>query len=321
MPGDGAVWPAIVRNGSLISMSSRPRSITPATSNTTMRGPWVSIASRSEPGPRGIEVRHADDLAAAAAGRVRCPALRARKRQRRRGLRARSRAMPASTMPATSQARRSGAHEPEILIDPPPSAAHDSSAQLSQMARVRDPVDFYTQAPERQDFVRSQLKMTPVSFIQQLTANLEWAVCGNAAEQQDQSMGGTDESIGETERADAIARQFVQARRDGLALRDFPGAIPPTLERCLSRSRTRRSAAGRTGSSAGRSATSRRNCASPPATSAWSVRSSPASCSLPNPGVSLDFPVFAGGFAAVEAELVFRLGADAPAGKIRLDTR
>jgi len=32
--------------------------------------------------------------------------------------------------------------------------------------------------------------------------------------------------------------------------------------------------------------------------------------------MSLDFPVFAGGFAAVEAELVFRLGADAPAGKL-----
>ncbi len=37
---------------------------------------------------------------------------------------------------------------------------------------------------------------------------------------------------------------------------------------------------------------------------------------LAEPGMSLDFPVFTGGFAAVEAELVFRLGADAPADKI-----
>jgi 2-keto-4-pentenoate hydratase len=32
-------------------------------------------------------------------------------------------------------------------------------------------------------------------------------------------------------------------------------------------------------------------------------------------GVSVDFPVFAGGFAAVEGEFIFRMGADAPAGK------
>jgi len=157
--------------------------------------------------------------------------------------------------------------------------------------------------------------MTPVSFIQQLTANLEWAVCGNAAERQDQSMGGTDESIGETGRADAIARQFVEARRDGLALRDFPGAIPPTLDDAY---RVQDSAI--------------RNW--PDRIAGWKVgyiapelREAEGDerlvgpifagqLQLAEPGTSLDFPVFAGGFAAVEAELVFRLGADAPAGKI-----
>lgn len=33
------------------------------------------------------------------------------------------------------------------------------------------------------------------------------------------------------------------------------------------------------------------------------------------PGVAVVFPVFAGGFAAVEGEFIFRMGADAPAGK------
>lgn len=33
------------------------------------------------------------------------------------------------------------------------------------------------------------------------------------------------------------------------------------------------------------------------------------------PGTSVSFPVFVGGFAAVEGEFVFRMGADAPAGK------
>jgi 2-keto-4-pentenoate hydratase len=157
--------------------------------------------------------------------------------------------------------------------------------------------------------------MTPVSFIQQLTANLEWAVCGNAAEQRDQSMGGTDESIGQTGRADAIARQFVEARRDGLALRDFPGAIPATLDDAY-----------RVQDSAIR--------IWPDLIAGWKVgyiapelREAEGDerlvgpifagqLQLAEPGMSLDFPVFAGGFAAVEAELVFRLGADAPAGKI-----
>ncbi len=51
MPGDGAVWPAMVRNGSLRRSVVLSRSMTPPTSNTTIRGPDVSSASRREPGP------------------------------------------------------------------------------------------------------------------------------------------------------------------------------------------------------------------------------------------------------------------------------
>ena len=51
-----------------------PRSITPPTSKTTIRGPSASRASRSEPGPGGMQVRHPQDLTASAAGCCRCPA-------------------------------------------------------------------------------------------------------------------------------------------------------------------------------------------------------------------------------------------------------
>src|SRR5689334_13259334 len=56
MPGEGAVCPAIVRKGSAITSGFMFRSMTPATSNTTIRGPLVSIAARNEPGPSGLRL-------------------------------------------------------------------------------------------------------------------------------------------------------------------------------------------------------------------------------------------------------------------------
>jgi len=218
-------------------------------------------------------------------------------------------------MPAISQARRRATHEPEILIDPPPGAAVTAARDYRKWLRA-GPGGFLYQAPQRQDFVHSQLKMTPVSFIQQLTANLEWPVCGNAAEQQDQSMGGTDESIGETERADAVARQFVQARRDGLALHDFPGAIPPTLSDAyrIQDAAIRHWPDRIIGWKVGYIAPELRETAGDERLVGPIFA---GQLQLAEPGVSVDFPVFAGGFAAVEAELAFRLGVDAPAGKIQ----
>ena len=81
MPGDGAVWPAMVRYGSVILTVCPPRSMTPPTSNTMMRGPGVSTAAPNDPGPDARERRHAHDLAAASARRLRGPALRAGKRR------------------------------------------------------------------------------------------------------------------------------------------------------------------------------------------------------------------------------------------------
>jgi hypothetical protein len=51
MPGDGEVCPATVTNGSSMVNVRWARSITPPTSNTTMRGPWACSAACSEPGP------------------------------------------------------------------------------------------------------------------------------------------------------------------------------------------------------------------------------------------------------------------------------
>jgi len=110
-----------------------------------------------------------------------------------------------------------------------------------------------------------------------------------------------------------VATRFVAARRAAAALPGFPGALPPNLEfgyRC-------------------------QDCAItlwPDRVAGWKVgliaedRREPGgdgrlvgpifakAVRIAHDGV-LDVPVFVGGFAAVEAEYVFRLGADAPAGK------
>jgi hypothetical protein len=51
IPGLGAVCPAMVRKGSVIESIVLLSLMTPPTSNTTMRGPLVSNASRREPAP------------------------------------------------------------------------------------------------------------------------------------------------------------------------------------------------------------------------------------------------------------------------------
>ena len=56
MPGDGAVWPAMVTKGSLMMSRARLRSMMPPTSNTMMRGPGVCRASSSDPGPKSARL-------------------------------------------------------------------------------------------------------------------------------------------------------------------------------------------------------------------------------------------------------------------------
>lgn len=125
----------------------------------------------------------------------------------------------------------------------------------------------------------------------------------------------TDYPFGLT--AEQVARRLVGARQRALALSEFPGGLlPPSM------------AAGYaiqdaaialwpdriTGWKVGYIAPERRDAAGDErvigpifSRQLWQDR----------PGECLSFPVFAGGFAAVEAEYVFRLGADADPGQLQ----
>ncbi|WGM39079.1 fumarylacetoacetate hydrolase family protein [Caulobacter sp. NIBR1757] len=111
-----------------------------------------------------------------------------------------------------------------------------------------------------------------------------------------------------------IARAFTTARRDARPLPGFPGAIPADLagsyaiqDQALDQwgeapvgwkvGRIAPDLQGRLGEARVAGPVFARN--------RW----------LSIPGQVLDVPVFVGGFAAVEGEFVYRLGADAPAGK------
>jgi 2-keto-4-pentenoate hydratase len=111
-----------------------------------------------------------------------------------------------------------------------------------------------------------------------------------------------------------IAQRLVEARRTGTALSAFPGPTPETLADSYE---IQSAAIGLWGE--------------PPA--GWKVGRVPdnllaklgadrligaifaANIWPAGQGQAVEFPVFAGGFGAVEAEFVYRLGRDAPAGK------
>jgi 2-keto-4-pentenoate hydratase len=115
---------------------------------------------------------------------------------------------------------------------------------------------------------------------------------------------------------DLVAEQFVRARLDAAALADFPGSIPATLNTAYAYQ-------------------DRAIALWPDFVAGWKVGriGSPwfeqlgedrlvgpifrKGIRLAPPEQLVEFPVFEGGFAAVEAEFVFRLGADAPSDKIQ----
>jgi 2-keto-4-pentenoate hydratase len=111
-----------------------------------------------------------------------------------------------------------------------------------------------------------------------------------------------------------IAEQFVRARLEGRALKEYPGVVPADLETAY---RRQEAAIERW----------------PERVGGWKVARIPAAqqgqypeerligpafrnnIRVARPGEVVERPVFDGGFAAVEAELVIRVGADAPADK------
>ena len=114
---------------------------------------------------------------------------------------------------------------------------------------------------------------------------------------------------------DAIAEQFVRARLDAMSLPDFPGSIPATLNTAYAYQ-------------------DRAIALWPDFVAGWKVGRIGGpwlerlgedrlvgpifrrGIRLAPPEQVVEFPVFEGGFAAVEAEFVFRLGADAPSDKV-----
>lgn len=113
----------------------------------------------------------------------------------------------------------------------------------------------------------------------------------------------------------AVARQFVEARRAARALPAFPGALPPDM-------------------AGGYQAQEAAIGLWPDEVVGWKVGRIPLELQeelraervmgpifrgnlwTPRPDAPTPLPVIDGGFAAVEAEYVYRLGRDAPAGKV-----
>lgn len=114
----------------------------------------------------------------------------------------------------------------------------------------------------------------------------------------------------------AIAAGFVRARREARPLTAFPGGrIPATLAEGYA---CQDAAIGLwpdavTGWKVGFIGPDRRDASGEDRVTGPIFS---AAVWVDQPGVSHPFPVFVGGFAAVEAEYVFRLGADAPADRI-----
>lgn len=113
---------------------------------------------------------------------------------------------------------------------------------------------------------------------------------------------------------EAVARAFVNARQSATALPDFPGTVPADLATAYATQdaaitqwpdRVAGWKIGRVPPEHAERLNALRLAGPVFARSVW----------LATPGEPTVFPVFEGGFAAVEAEYVFRLAKDAPANK------
>ena len=114
----------------------------------------------------------------------------------------------------------------------------------------------------------------------------------------------------------AIAERFVQARRAGIALEQFPGVIPISLDaayRCQEAAIQRWQDAI-AGWKVGFIAPAQREQPSGDDRLVGPIFA--RNIYVAERDAIVEFPVFDGGFAAVEAEFVFRLGTDAASGKI-----
>lgn len=148
--------------------------------------------------------------------------------------------------------------------------------------------------------------MTPVSYTTPFDESGQ-AIRGVAVDMDGRAVGDDAESW-------EIARRLVSARLRAVAQPIYPGALPPTL-------------------AAGYACQDAAIALWPTPIAGWKVGRIPDAwlarmgeerlvgpifadaVQHPAPGQAAAFPIIDGGFAAVEAEFIFRLGADAPPGK------
>ncbi len=112
-----------------------------------------------------------------------------------------------------------------------------------------------------------------------------------------------------------IAARLVRARREARALPGFPGVLPTSLQAAYA---CQDAAIALwpdhiAGWKVGYISPARRDSDGDDRVTGPIFR---RAVWIDQPGQCLDFPAFVGGFCAVEAEYVFRLGADAPAGRL-----
>ena len=171
--------------------------------------------------------------------------------------------------------------------------------------------------------VRTRLKLTPVSFRRNVGANSDGgdpqadadSRLTTGPETQLPGSGVTTATQSDIQaRADrAIAERFTAARREARALPGYPGDIPQSLADAY---RIQDEAIGLWGDAIAGWKLGRIPDAWAPRLGAGRLAGPIFSRQvLPGGPGEVSFPVFVGGFAAVEAEFILRLGADQPAGK------
>lgn len=133
-------------------------------------------------------------------------------------------------------------------------------------------------------------------------------------------MKHSTEAIADRETNDAVARRFVAARRAARALAGYPGPLPTSLDEAYARQDAAIALWGEpvVGWKVGR------------IPDAWLARLGEDRLMGPvfasrllevEAGDELTFPVIPGGFAAVEAEFIFRLAEDAPSDRTDHDVQ
>src|SRR3990167_3508735 len=295
-PGDGAVWPAMVRNGSRMARTLPPRSMIPPTSKTTIRGPFVSTASRNEPGPSAARVVTRMILPPRPPGVVAAQPWAPGKAS---GAAGGATAVGAESRLPNGQAAR--AVDATARLRPRPIRTGRNTCFTPGICFIRG------------SWRRMPLKMTPVSSRHNQDLETEPNRWGRTSGVTAGVRASTTPAASATAPG-AIAHAFVGARLAARALPAFPGVMPATLAQAYAIQ------------DAGLALF-------PDQVVGWKVGRVPpelqarlgdervagptfqGSLRTPAAGETVVLGAIAGGFAAVEAEFVYRLAADAPADK------